>query len=245
LYNRTNYREVMEDRKARLAALAARAGRGAGGGASTDSQEDVAAVGASLAPIQDRAADSNEGQDQEQTRYGAEQEPSSSSSTEKAPPPALKFRNYSAAPAASGIEGDESGLPATKKARRTVTATSGNDSKPSIGASLSSSNNNKPPKSALELALEKAATAAPAFQSAVASAAPDGADGDTGGAVAALAPKKINWDLKRDIQPKLNKLDRRTQRAIVQLLQERLGRDADASAATSSNNGAAGVEELD
>lgn len=239
----------MEDRKARLAALAARAGRGAGGGvggAATDSKEDVAAVGASTsAPIQDGADDSNEGQDQEQTRDAIEQKPFSSPSTEKAPPPALKFRNYSAAPATSGSEGGESGLPATKKARRT--ATSGNDSKPSIGAS-SSSSNNKPPKSALELALEKAAMAtASSLPSAMAGAtiaAADGADGDLGAAVAALAPKKINWDLKRDVQPKLDKLERRTQRAIVQLLQERLGRDADANV-SSSNNGAAGVEELD
>ena len=41
-----------------------------------------------------------------------------------------------------------------------------------------------------------------------------------------LAPKKINWDLKRDIQPKLDKLERRTQRAIVALLRERLEKEA-------------------
>jgi len=41
-----------------------------------------------------------------------------------------------------------------------------------------------------------------------------------------VAPKKINWDLKRDIQPKLDKLERRTQKAIVELLKERLEREA-------------------
>jgi len=33
-----------------------------------------------------------------------------------------------------------------------------------------------------------------------------------------LAPKKPNWDLKRDVAKKLEKLDRRTQRAIAELL---------------------------
>jgi coiled-coil domain-containing protein 12 len=41
-----------------------------------------------------------------------------------------------------------------------------------------------------------------------------------------MAPKKINWDLKRDIQPKLDKLEKRTQKAIVNLLRERLEREA-------------------
>jgi coiled-coil domain-containing protein 12 len=41
-----------------------------------------------------------------------------------------------------------------------------------------------------------------------------------------LAPKKINWDLKRDISDKLAKLERRTQKAIVELLKERLEKEA-------------------
>lgn len=44
-----------------------------------------------------------------------------------------------------------------------------------------------------------------------------------------VAPKKINWDLKRDIQPKLDKLERRTQKAIVALLKERLEKEASES----------------
>mmetsp|Transcript_22534 Transcript_22534/g.31784 ORF Transcript_22534/g.31784 Transcript_22534/m.31784 type:complete len:212 (+) Transcript_22534:39-674(+) len=40
------------------------------------------------------------------------------------------------------------------------------------------------------------------------------------------APKKVNWDLKRDIGKKLNRLERRTQRAIVDLLRERLEKEA-------------------
>lgn len=39
-------------------------------------------------------------------------------------------------------------------------------------------------------------------------------------------PKKINWDLMRDIQEKVNKLEKRTQKAIVEMLKERLEQEA-------------------
>ncbi|PNH03523.1 Coiled-coil domain-containing protein 12 [Tetrabaena socialis] len=35
-----------------------------------------------------------------------------------------------------------------------------------------------------------------------------------------IAPKKANWDLKRDVQPKLDKLERRTQRAMLEMMRE-------------------------
>ena len=35
-----------------------------------------------------------------------------------------------------------------------------------------------------------------------------------------VAPKKANWDLRRDVEDKLAKLERRTQRAMVELMQE-------------------------
>ena len=38
--------------------------------------------------------------------------------------------------------------------------------------------------------------------------------------LAAVAPKKPAWDLKRDLQPRLDKLERRTQRAIADILRE-------------------------
>merc|ERR1711862_343148 len=41
-----------------------------------------------------------------------------------------------------------------------------------------------------------------------------------------LAPNKVNRDLKRDIEAKINKLERKTQKAIVELLRERLEREA-------------------
>lgn len=47
-----------------------------------------------------------------------------------------------------------------------------------------------------------------------------------GGDVATMGPKKMNADLKRDIQDKMDKLERRTQRAIVSLLKERLEQEA-------------------
>lgn len=36
----------------------------------------------------------------------------------------------------------------------------------------------------------------------------------------AVAPKKANWDLRRDVEDKLARLERRTQRAMVELMQE-------------------------
>jgi coiled-coil domain-containing protein 12 len=45
-----------------------------------------------------------------------------------------------------------------------------------------------------------------------------------------MAPKKINWDLKRDIQPKLAKLEKRTQKAIVEMLKKRLELEASQAA---------------
>eukprot|EP00878_Enallax_costatus_P007084 GHUV01007423.1.p2 GENE.GHUV01007423.1~~GHUV01007423.1.p2 ORF type:complete len:135 (+),score=49.96 GHUV01007423.1:500-904(+) len=38
--------------------------------------------------------------------------------------------------------------------------------------------------------------------------------------LASVAPKKANWDLKREIEPRLAKLERRTQRALVEIMLE-------------------------
>jgi coiled-coil domain-containing protein 12 len=46
-----------------------------------------------------------------------------------------------------------------------------------------------------------------------------------------LAPRKPDWDLKRDVAPKLLKLERRTQRAIAELIMERLKDSQDLAAA--------------
>ena len=41
-----------------------------------------------------------------------------------------------------------------------------------------------------------------------------------------LAPKKPDWDLKRAIEPKLRKLERRTEKAIAEIVRERLQKEA-------------------
>lgn len=44
--------------------------------------------------------------------------------------------------------------------------------------------------------------------------------------LASVAPKKPNWDLRRDVEKKLAKLERRTQRALVQLAQQAQAQEA-------------------
>lgn len=44
-----------------------------------------------------------------------------------------------------------------------------------------------------------------------------------------IAPKKPNWDLKRDVSKKVEKLDRLTQRAIVDMLREKIANQEDES----------------
>ena len=41
-----------------------------------------------------------------------------------------------------------------------------------------------------------------------------------------IVPKKPNWDLKSQVEDRIQKLKRRTQRAIVDLLREKLAADA-------------------
>lgn len=45
--------------------------------------------------------------------------------------------------------------------------------------------------------------------------------------IANLAPRKPDWDLKRDVSKKLEKLEKRTQRAIAELIRERLKTNQD------------------
>ncbi|KAG9441997.1 hypothetical protein H6P81_017851 [Aristolochia fimbriata] len=42
-----------------------------------------------------------------------------------------------------------------------------------------------------------------------------------------IAPKKPNWDLKRDVQKKLDKLERRTQKAIYKLVVQKQNQAAE------------------
>ncbi|XP_056142302.1 coiled-coil domain-containing protein 12 [Lampris incognitus] len=60
--------------------------------------------------------------------------------------------------------------------------------------------------------------------------------------LANLAPRKPDWDLKRDVAKKLEKLERRTQRAIAELIRDRLrGSEEELAGAV----GAVGVTEGD
>ncbi|CAH2071170.1 unnamed protein product, partial [Iphiclides podalirius] len=45
--------------------------------------------------------------------------------------------------------------------------------------------------------------------------------------ISSLAPRKPDWDLKRDVAKKLEKLERRTQKAIAELIWERLKQGSD------------------
>lgn len=47
-----------------------------------------------------------------------------------------------------------------------------------------------------------------------------------------LAPKKIDWDLKRDIESKMQKLERRTQKAVATIIRQRLAEGKGDLAAT-------------
>lgn len=42
-----------------------------------------------------------------------------------------------------------------------------------------------------------------------------------------VAPRKQNWDLKRDVAKKMERLNRLTQKAVVELLREKLAREAE------------------
>ncbi|KAM7174611.1 coiled-coil domain-containing protein 12 isoform 1-T2 [Macrochelys suwanniensis] len=55
--------------------------------------------------------------------------------------------------------------------------------------------------------------------------------------LANLAPRKPDWDLKRDVAKKLEKLEKRTQRAIAELIRERLrGQEEELASAVGSAN---------
>lgn len=51
-----------------------------------------------------------------------------------------------------------------------------------------------------------------------------------------LAPRKPDWDLKRDIAGKLEKLEKRTQKAIAELIRDRLKEEDLANAVTAASN---------
>jgi coiled-coil domain-containing protein 12 len=59
-----------------------------------------------------------------------------------------------------------------------------------------------------------------------------------------LAPRKPDWDLKRDVAKKLERLERRTQKAIAELIRERL-KKGQVDLVMSVNIGASANQNLD
>lgn len=57
-----------------------------------------------------------------------------------------------------------------------------------------------------------------------------------------LAPRKPDWDLKRDVAKKLDRLERRTQKAIAELIRERLKMNQFEDISQAVNVGAMHVE---
>ena len=58
-----------------------------------------------------------------------------------------------------------------------------------------------------------------------------------------IAPKKPNWDLKRDIAKKMEKLNRRTQVAIVGLIKERIEKQAEEESDSDEDDDESGSDE--
>lgn len=137
--------------------------------------------------------------------------------------PSLKFRNYTPADGSleeiattSSVQPSDG---ANKRPRLRNDEEEG-ETTTTLAAAPSSIAAVSDNKSALERALEKArAEMAPELQ-------PLNQAVSSSSVVPMGKPKKINWDLKRGIQTKLDKLEKRTQKAIVALLKERLEKDA-------------------
>ncbi len=131
--------------------------------------------------------------------------------------PAISFRNYVPKDASldktvaisSANDTNEENQPAAPKRQKTTQSKTN-----------SSQNSSDEPKSALELALAKTDRESR-----------DAAGhnvGEAGGwsKVIPISTRKVNWDLKRGIEQKMERLERRTQKAIVELLRERLEQEA-------------------
>ena len=120
--------------------------------------------------------------------------------------PKLSFRNY--------VPKDTHLTPAADDEEE------GQSSQPPSVKRFKPNNNTDTTKSALEQALAK--TSAESRRAAGQSTS----NTSTWSTVTPVSTQKINWDLKRDIADKMEKLEKRTQKAIVEMLRERLEREA-------------------
>ena len=216
---------MMSDRQARLAALAAKAGR--------LPQQSIEL---------ERSSDSDTNIDDVANRDNND---NGGTSTNK---PTLSFRNYvpkdasldaPPPPIDDATNNNKDKQLVSNKRQKTSTITKSNKDSSSSSTTTTAAAAT-PPKSALEIALAKtnreARLAAGQSVSVSGGTGLDESSGVSagGGWNAVVTPsastKKVNWDLKRDIQHKMDKLEKRTQRAIVQLLRERLEKEAAAAA---------------
>lgn len=191
-----------DDRRARLQALAARAGR----------QREV--VEASQT-----GEDGGRGETLPSTSHQVEGEPSTKRS--------ISFRNY--APQDKSLE--ESATPSQEKDDDAESSSGGTSKKQRVAEEITTT---RTPSSAKEGSTSSSGALHHALAKARQEMNTTGIDGTTATVSAsttttagattltATAPKKVNWDLKRDIADKLAKLERRTQKAIVEMLKERL-----------------------
>jgi coiled-coil domain-containing protein 12 len=154
---------------------------------------------------------------------GGENDQAAAGESASSSKPTLSFRNYvpkdASLSAAAPLDDDDDGIekfPTGKRQRR-------------------SDQQQQSKKSALELALARTSR-----ESREAAGQNVGAGG--WGSVTPVATRKVNWDLKRDVQSKMEKLERRTQRAIVGLWRERLEREA---AEGGGDDGGEGDSDLD
>ena len=190
----------MSDRQARLAALAAKAGR---------------------IPQQQPADQGNEHNENNIDEGNSSDGGDDDVPSKPTPTPTLSFRNYVPKDASLDAPADDN---ITNKRQKTSTN--------SIAAvSSTTTSTNTPPKSALEIALANTDREARMAAGQTVAATTTNDVGGGGGWSTVVTPsastKKVNWDLKRDIQHKMDKLEKRTQRAIVQLLRERLEKEAE------------------
>jgi len=191
---------MMSDRQARLAALAAKAGR---------------------IPQQQPADQGNEHNENNIDEGNSSDGGDDDVPSKPTPTPTLSFRNYVPKDASLDAPADDN---ITNKRQKTSTN--------SIAAvSSTTTSTNTPPKSALEIALANTDREARMAAGQTVAATTTNDVGGGGGWSTVVTPsastKKVNWDLKRDIQHKMDKLEKRTQRAIVQLLRERLEKEAE------------------
>ena len=230
----------MADRKARLAALKAAAGRGGervegeGSGRTSrggddddqdhnDKHDNDKLVEGPPSERSGSAKHAEERADPTPAPHARDEEEQDVGTVEQARS-ALRFRNY--APTSAALASSSTELTSTASSSEP----DGRGGSRSKAATTSAHNNRKrlrpgASSSVLEAALRRAQEQQPAVLDPSQAFATSDNMADLDDAVA-VAPRKINWDLKRDIQPKLDKLERRTQRAIVALLRERLEQEA-------------------